>query len=85
MARMKTQWRSNEEEGGTSQLPIVGDLQEILAEVISKVVEEAEGKQGGCHVTEAEHESNVKEVLSASIKAQVPFHLCNLIKYLIHI
>ena len=52
----------------------------------SKVVEEAKGKQGGCHVTgtETENESNVKEVLSASIKEQVPVHIFNLIKYLIY-
>ena len=80
MTRMKAKWQSNEEEGGTSQLPIVEDLQEILAEVISKVVEE------GYHVTrtEAEHESNVEEVLSASVRAQVPFHPCNIMKYLIY-
>ena len=69
---MKAKWQSNEEEGGTSQLPIV--------EVISKVVEE------GYHVTrtEAEHESNVEEVMSATVRAQVPFHLCNIMKYLIY-
>ena len=52
----------------------------------SKVVEEAEGRQGGCHVTrtEQENKSNVKEVLSASVRVQVPFHLFNLIKYLIY-
>ena len=49
MTRMKAKWQSNEEEGGTSQLP----------------------------------KSNVKEVMSASVRAQVPFHLRNLIKYLI--
>ena len=51
-----------------------------------KVVEEAKGKQGGCHVTrtETEHKSNVKEVLSTSVRVQVPFHLFNLIKYLIY-
>ena len=47
MARMKAKWLNNEEEGGSSNLPIVDDLQEMLAEVISKVVEEDEGKQGG--------------------------------------
>ena len=84
MARMKAKWLNNEEEGVTSNLPIVDDLQEMLAEVINNVVEEAESEQGGCHVTrtEAEHKSNVKEVLSASSGAQVPFHLHNLIKYL---
>ena len=85
MARMKAKWLNNEEEGGSSNLPIVDDLQEMLAEVISKVVEEDEGKHGGRHVTrtEAEHKSNVEEALSASVRAQVSFHLCNLIKYLI--
>ena len=86
MARMKAKWQNNEEEGGLSQLPIVEDFQEMLAEVINNVVEEAESEQGGCHVTrtEAEHKSNLKEVLSASSGAQVPFHLDNLMKYLIY-
>ena len=55
-------------------------------EVKSKVVEEAEGKQGGCHVTrtETEYKSNLEEVLSSSVRAQVPFHLFNIIKYLIY-
>ena len=50
------------------------------------VVEEAKGKQGGCHVTRTEQEkkSNLKEILSASVRVQVPFHLFNLIKYLIY-
>ena len=83
MARMKTKWQSNEEEGGTSQLPIV---EELLSEIISNMVEEAEGKQGGCYVTRTEpgHKSNEKRVRSASLRPQVPLHICNLIKYLVY-
>ena len=61
-------------------------IEEILDEVICKVVEDAKAKGGSCQVTrtEAEHEGNKKEDLSVSVAAQVLFHLYNIIKYLVY-
>ena len=61
-------------------------IEEILDEVISKVVEDAEEEQRGASQllrTEAEHWSQVKkkEVLTSSYRGQVLFHPCNLIEY----
>ena len=61
-------------------------IEEILDEVISKVVEDAVDEQRGESQslrTEAEHWSQVKkkEVLRSSHPGQVLFHPCNVIKY----
>ena len=87
MARMKAKLKSKEEEGVTTSQPtVVKDMQKMLDEVLSKVVEEAE-VQGSCQATrtEAEHDGNVKEDMSSSARAQVLFHVCNIIKYLMNI
>ena len=73
---MKSKLRSKGEERGSFQLSIVEDLHKMLDEVICKVVEDAEAKQGGSYqVTriEAEHED-----LSVSFTAQVLFRCASI-------
>ena len=63
-------------------------IEEMLDEVLSKVIEDADEKQKGASQvlrTEAEHRSQVKkkEVLTSSHRDQVLFDFCNILEFYI--
>ena len=88
--RMRKAWGNKEEEEGSSQHPIMEDLQEMLAGVINKVVEQDEQKQrGSCQVKRngEEHKSRNKEreVQTSVAGAQVLFHFCYQISHMLFV
>ena len=56
-------------------------IEEILDEVICKVVEDKQRGASQVLKTETEHRSQGNKVLTSSHRGQVLFNLCNLIKY----
>ena len=78
ISRMRARWGSNEDErnkedGGMSQHLMRIDTQELLDEVINKVVEIAEEKDGKCQTmrNKAEHRIPEKEALTTFHRGRV--------------
>ena len=78
-AGMRAKWRTEDKGVDASQQLLLEDLQEIFEEVLSKVVEEAEGKKGGSyHVKRHKSRSKKKEVRTPLVCPQVLFYFCHL-------